>query len=218
VLSVDPLTYLLGFAMENPEAPWPAPGMPNQLRCPDGTGTRCFPDHDEDGDPGVEVTLRTEGSGGTGCWANYPYRGAPLSSNLAVIFGGAPRTHRLQLGVRTKLGGTVRLAEDCDSAQGSAIAEYVNSRAAGCYVDPVRWGGGNAGPGGGREDRCSNAEVQFIDQNLPVYGVLAAGERPDSDLNLQNEEPSPGPRLQIVRLGDATAEVECEAVRDANYE
>jgi hypothetical protein len=213
VLSLQPLTYLLGFSMENPEAPWPGAAMMNQLRCAEGNGTRCFPDHDGDGDPGVRVELATEGnaSGGTGCRGRYALRGAPLSSNIAVIFGGAPRTDQLELGIRTKLGGTMKLADDCDTARGSAVAEYVNSRAAGCRV--ARGGFGN---GGGNPD-CNNNQAQFIDQNLPVYEILAPGQAPNADLDLADDRASGGPEVHVVRLGDYADDISCESVREAMY-
>jgi hypothetical protein len=214
VLSLDPQTYLLGFDMNNPEAPWPAAGTTNQLRCPAGSGLKCFLDHDDDGQPGVRVEVQSGGyaMGGTGCRSRYEYRGAPLSSSVAAIFDGVRRTDRLELGIRTKLGGAVRLADDCDSAHGSALAEYVNSRAAGCWVEPGTYNFPN-GVGAGQNERCQSREVTFLDENLPVYLLLSAGQTPDAGLNLADKSASNGPEIRLARLKGS----DCAAVRDAKY-
>ncbi|HKU41522.1 MAG TPA: hypothetical protein VJR89_25370 [Polyangiales bacterium] len=216
VLSLDAQTYLLGFDMNNAEAPWPDPGTNNQLRCPAGNGLRCYPDHDGDDEPGVRVELPSGGyvMGGTGCRSRYERRSPPLSSSVAAIFDGVRRTDRLELGIRTKLGGTARLADDCNTARGSGLAEYVNSRAAGCWVEPgtQNIGGSPAGP----NDPCQRNETTFLDENLPVYMLLAAGETPDSDLELSDTRPSRGPEVSVVRLKPGAA-VRCEDVRNAKY-
>ncbi|HKP55092.1 MAG TPA: hypothetical protein VJV78_00145 [Polyangiales bacterium] len=215
--SLDPQTYLLGFDMNNSEAPWPAAGTTNQLRCPAGNGMKCFLDHDDDGNPGVRVELKSGGylMGGTGCRNRYEYRGAPLSSSAAAIFDGVRRTDRLELGIRTKLGGTVRLNDDCDSARGSALAEYVNSRAAGCWVEQGTYNFGT-GMAAGPNERCVQRETNFMDENLPVYMLLAAGQIPDSDLKIADKSASKGPEVSVVRLkpGAMTA---CQDARSAKY-
>jgi hypothetical protein len=217
VLSIDPQTYLLGFDLTNPEAPWPGASMVDELRCPSGRGEKCFPDHDDDGRPGVGVTLTTTGmANGSGCRGRYTYRGAPLSSSPAAIFDGVRRTDRLELGVRTKLGSSMRWNDNCDRAQGSAVAEYVNSRAAGCLVQRGTYNFPNARPAGDN-DACDASEVSFLDENLPVYQLLAAGQEPSSALDLQDKRPSRGPEVRAVRLGDLGAAVGCAEVRDATY-
>lgn len=217
VLSIDPLTYLLGFDLNNPEAPWPRADTVSQLRCPSGRGEDCFPDDDDDGRPGVAVTLTTTGTAsGRACGGRYTYRGTPLSESPAAIFNGVRRADRLQLGVRTKLGSSMRWADKCDRAQGSALAEYVNSRAVGCLVQRGTYTFPNAGPAGDNE-ACDATEVGFLDENLPVYRVLAAGQVPSSALQLQDVRPSRGPEVRAVRLGDLSAAVGCAEVRDAKY-
>jgi hypothetical protein len=218
VLSIDPKTYLLGFDLTNPEAPWPGPSMVDQLRCGSGRGDSCFPDHDDDGRPGVGVTLSTTGMA-TGTCRNgrYMYRGAPLSASVAAIFDGVRRTDRLQLGVRTKLGGTTRFAKDCDRGQGSGVAEYVNSRAAGCLVQKGTFNWPNGARPAGDADPCEPAEASFLDENLPEYTLLAAGQTPSNSLSITDRQASRGPEVKAVRLGDVDADVSCADVRDAKY-
>jgi len=218
VLSIDPQTYLLGFDLTNPEAPWPGASMVDQLRCPNGRGEGCFPDHDDDGRPGVGVNLSTSGMAAGSCRnGRYMYRGAPLSASAAAIFDGVRRTDRLELGIRTKLGATTRFANNCDRGQGSAIAEYVNSRAAGCLVQPGTFNWPNSGRPAGDADACESAEASFLDENLPVYTLLAASQTPDSSLDLADRQPSRGPEVKAVRLGDVDDAVSCAEVRDAKY-
>jgi hypothetical protein len=218
VLSIDPQTYLLGFDANNPEAPWPAAGSLSSLRCPSGQGVACFPDHDSDGKPGVGVTLTTTGTSmnGSTCRGSYMFRGAPLSASVAAIFDGVRRTDRLELGVRTKLGGSTRFANNCDKGDGSGVAEYVNSRAAGCLVQSGTFNWPDARPAGDAQ-ACDATESQFLDENLPTYALLAAGQTPNSALKLSNAKASPGPQIKILRLGDVTDAVSCAQVRDAKY-
>jgi hypothetical protein len=217
VISIDPQTYLLGFSLRNPEAPWPAPGTLEELTCPQGRGMSCYPDHDSDGRPGVTVTLTTSGMANEMCrQGRYLYRAAPLSGSVAAIFNGVKRTDRMQLGIRTKLGGSSRFMNNCDRGAGSALAEYVNSRAAGCVVQPGTVAWPDTRPAG-QNEACDSTEVDFIDENLPEYQLLAAGQTPNSSLELKDAKPSKGPEVSIVRLGTLTDDIGCAAVRDAKY-
>lgn len=218
VFGIDAQTYLLGFDLDNPEAPWPGPSMVDQLRCSNRRGESCFPDHDDDGLPGVAVTLTTSGMAAGSCRnARYSYRGAPLSASVAAIFDGVRRTDRLELGIRMKLGGTSRFANSCDRGQGSALAEYVNSRAAGCRVQRGTFNWPNTGAAAGGDQACDAGELSFLDENLPVYQLLAAGQTPMSSLELADQQPSKGPEVKTVRLGDVDDAVSCADVRDAKY-
>jgi hypothetical protein len=210
-------TTLLGIALQNPEAPWPTPQQTPELLCPEGKGVACFPDHDSNMLPGLSIELVTSGVAppGVGCMGMYRYNGAPLSADIGAIFGGVRRSDHILLGVRTKLGGTGRLANDCNSAVGAGIAEFVQSRAYGCVVQP-----GTADFGGQpalENEPCTAAQAAFMDENLPIYRVLAAGEAPDDVLNVVDESASLGPLFSMVRLGRAGDAVTCQAVRDAAY-
>lgn len=210
-------TTLLGIALQNPEAAWPTPQQTPVLACPAGTGVKCFPDHDSDMLPGLSIELLTSGMAppGVGCNGNYDFTGAPLSADIAAIFGGVRRSDHILLGVRTKLGGTGRLSDDCNAAVGAGLAEFVQSRAYGCVVQPgsADFGGQPALQG----EPCTAAQAAFMDENLPIYRVLAAGEAPDPVLNVVDKAPSAGPLFSMVRLGRAGDPVTCQAVRDAAY-
>jgi hypothetical protein len=55
-----------------------------------------------------------------------------------------------------------------------------------------------------------------MDENLPVYMLLSAGETPDSDLNLADKGASKGPEVSVVRLKPGNA-VGCADARSAKY-
>jgi hypothetical protein len=218
-LSIDPQTYLLGFALDNSEATWPSAGSTNMLRCAAGRGEDCYPDHDDDGVPGVRVELVKGGVArqGNNCGRGYELRAAPLNDSVASIFDGVRRTDRLLLGMRTRLGSSFRLADDCAAGRGSAIAENINSRAVGCFVEEGTFDFPNVRNEAGPNERCSGREAQFLDANLPEYLLLAPGEKPASSLELADESPSRGPEAQLVRLGSITDAIGCADVRAANY-
>ncbi|MFI5306093.1 MAG: hypothetical protein ACHQ53_01995 [Polyangiales bacterium] len=218
ILTLDPKTELLGIDLTNPEAPWPSPTDTPTLQCMLGMGAACFPDHDNNMLPGVTVTLLTTGMApmGTGCQGQgYLYQGAPLSSSPAAIFGGVRRADRVLLGTRTKLGGSGKISADCNTGAGSGVAEFVQSRAWGCFVQPgtANFPDAPAGP----NVACQAAEAQFLDENLPIYNILAVGQKPDSKLNVVDTSASKGPLFSMVRLGKPGDSVSCEDVRNAAY-
>lgn len=218
-LSADAVTYLLGFELANPEAPWPRAAQTPSLTCPSGAGGRCFPDDDSDGRPGVQVVLETSGRAapkGNNCIAGYAYRGAPLSANIAAIFDGVRRTDRVLLGARMKVGYSLRLSDDCGGGRGSAVAEYVNSRAYGCIVEPGTYNFPNLLMVAGENEVCLPEERQFLDENLPEYALLSAGDPPPGILNLSDRMPSRGPLASVRRIAGPGEAVSCEAVRAAN--
>jgi hypothetical protein len=220
VESIDPYTYLLGFEMANREAPWPTSTETDTFLCPSGRGAACFPDQDDDGHPGVEINLPTSGkvkpsTTSSSCSQGYSVRGAPLSASVAAIFDGVRRTDRIFIGSRMRVGTSVRLSDDCMSARGSAVVEYLDSRSAGCLVEA-----GTAdfpGAAAGKNEACTATEAQFMDDNLPTYQLLGPGEVPDSTLNPTDKSMSKGPQTSVVRLGDAHAAISCSDVRAAMY-
>jgi hypothetical protein len=218
VLSLNPQTYLLGFDLANPEAPWPTSSQTATLQCPAGRQAQCFPDHDGDGKPGVQLNLATTGQApakATACPSGYGYRGTPVSASIAAIFDGVRRANRLQLGARMKTGGSFRLGDDCATARGSAVAEYVDSRAYGCLIEPGTYDF-PLGARAGANELCTSSEAQFMDANLPVYELLSAGATPKAP-NVVDKSASRGPEISVVRLGAASAAVSCAAVLAAKY-
>ncbi len=218
IMTIDAKTALLGIDLTNPEAPWPSPTDTPSLSCPAGSGAQCFPDQDNDKLPGMTVKLRTMGMAppGVGC-ANtgYAFQGAPLSSSPAAIFGGVRRADRVLLGTRTKLGGSGKISDDCNSGSGTGIAEFVQSRAWGCLVQP-----GTAdfpGPAAGPNEACGAAQAQFLDENMPIYNILAVGQAPDPMLNVVDKSVSEGSKFSMVRLGKLGDTVTCADVRNATY-
>ena len=77
-------------------------------------------------EPEFALRLLEDGEGGIG------YLLKDRVADAAQFLDGVRRADRLQLGIRMKLGGSAQFAADaCDHGSGSALAEYVNSRAAG---------------------------------------------------------------------------------------
>lgn len=224
VLSIDAVTSLIGIDLPNPEAPWPLATETAAVTCAAGKGDKCFSDHDDDGLPGLTINLLTAGKvpsdlapQTTTCNGDYTYYGAPLSASLGALTKTVRRADRIHLGTRTKLGGASVLGPECATGLGSGIAEFVQSRAWGCMVqegttdDP--WGTMKAGP----NDACTSGEAGFMDENLPIYDVLLAGETPTDPIKVENMAPSTGPKISLVRLGDLGGDVTCENVRNAPY-
>jgi len=125
------------------------------------------------------------------------------------------RTDRLSLGIRAKLGGSAKISADCNGGAGAAVAQYVQSRAMGCRVQEGTFNFGT--PPAGANVLCSKSEYGFLDENLPIYTVLAVGQAPESMLDVKNKAVSSGARISITRLGDATDAVSCDEVRNAVY-
>jgi hypothetical protein len=216
IASIDAQTYLLGIDLNNPEAPWPTADQTQALTCKAGKGMQCFPDHDGDMRPGLTVGVSTSGTStdGTGCNSKYANKGAPLSASIGAIFDGVRRTNRVTLGVRMKIGASMKFGDDCVTGNGAGIAEFVNSRAWGCLAQPgtynFPWGAR-----AGANEACTQDEASFMDANLPIYDVLNVGETPATNLNLKDKTASLGPQVSLVRLGDADTDVTCEQVRSA---
>jgi hypothetical protein len=219
IATIDAQTYLLGVQLNNPEAPWPTAEQTENITCVAGAGAKCFPDHDADGRAGLTVELLKQGKYPTTtntCRNNggYDLQGAPLSSSAAAIVDGVRRSDRILLGVRMKVGGSVTLGEQCADSTGSGIAQFVNSRAWGCLAQQ-----GTANypwtQRAGANDPCTATEASFMDANLPIYKVLAAGEKPPTTLELTNTTASKGPAVRLKRIGPLTTDVTCADVRAA---
>jgi hypothetical protein len=220
VLSLGPLTYVFGIHLDNPESPWPTPQQTPHLSCPGLPNEQCFTDDDDDGQPGVQIDLQTTGTAPlrnpARCTNGYKYRAAPLNASIAAIFDGVRRSDRLLVGIRARVGSSIRFDENCQSAKGSAIAQYVNSRAQGCFAEPGSFNFLQDRPAGPM-DPCSSDEAQFIDLSMPDYHVLAAGEKPMETSSRHDTTPSDGPVASMVKFGPSGTSITCEQVRDASY-
>jgi len=218
IATIDAQTYLLGVQLNNPEAPWPTEAQTETITCPAGAGAKCFPDHDADGRAGLTVELAKQGmfpaTSTTMCRNGYDKQGAPLSSSAAAIFDGVRRSDRILLGVRMKVGGSVTLGEECKDSTGSGIAQFVNSRAWGCIAQQGTYNY-PFGQRAGANDPCTATEASFMDANLPLYKVLAVGEKPATTLELANTTASKGPMVRLKRIAPLATAVSCADARAA---
>ncbi|MET0386266.1 MAG: hypothetical protein ABW321_09930 [Polyangiales bacterium] len=220
VLGLGPVTYLFGVRLENPEAAWPEAGKTREVSCPEQRQSGCFPDDDGDGRPGVQIRIDSrneeEASSGSRCNNGYDIASPPLSSSAAAIFDGVRRSNRLMVGIRARVGGSLRFDDNCQAARGTALAQYINSRAPGCLLEPGSFNVLQSSPAGAN-DLCSTQEAAFIDGAMPEYRVLAPGEQPESSQSVPDASPSRGPVLSVVRFPVEGMPINCEQVRSAQY-
>ncbi|MBN1655766.1 MAG: hypothetical protein JXA30_18520 [Deltaproteobacteria bacterium] len=216
VLSIGPGSASIGIQLEDEGSPWPTADEATGVQCPEGEGQDCYPDHDGDGKPGITVVMpQGQAPASTSCRSGYRLRASPLSADLTIIINGVYRTDRLHLGVRLRLGASGLLTDTCGFTDAIGIAEYVQSRAIGCMLEP----GSRelfSFPAG-RNDPCDEEQLLFLNEKLPIYDILRLGDIPDESLNLSaaKRSPSEGPRFQIIRLGDSDLEISCPDVRAA---
>lgn len=218
VVEMNPTSGLLGVSLRQPLRAWPGADETMRIECSEGTGSECFPDHDNDGQPGITIGMVTTGMALGGpegtCGRGYAIKPPPLEESVAAIFDGVRRADRLLLGTRTTLGGLGPLT-DCEHVVGAGIAQGFASRAIGCKAaeGSARMGEAPAGPNA----PCTEPERMFIDENLPEYELLGKDEQPNPVLELPDDRPSVGPRFRAVRLGGLDASATCEQARTANY-
>jgi len=212
-LTVVKVAGLVGIDLPSSDAPWPTFMQSTTFACPGGTGEKCYPDHDGDGHPGITVKLKQDGAVPKQLYecaiAPWEYMTAPLSALGALDKGaGADETY---IGLRTKIGGSGKIAAGCMSGAGSSDADGFESRLYGCKLK-------SGGP-------CDDTGALFVDTNLPQFHVLQATQvppaewkhvRPEVD-SLLNRTPSQGPKSSVVRMGDLGANVTCDQVRKAMY-
>jgi hypothetical protein len=239
VLTIDSAVGLVGIdLMDGQESgTWPTSMETGSISCEAGTGLPCFPDHDNDGQPGITVQLRTDAADYTSdlgdgtCTGNglpYKYRGSPTVTDIGAGggAGGGVRAEKVRIGLRTKLGGAGAIGDDCVSGVGDSIAEFLDSRAVDCEIDPDTLPATDPRVSSG-DTACTATEAQFVDDNVPQYIVLAKGETPGETMpplgwSLAGRDidksASIGPRSGLVRLGGLdAAEPDCAAVRNAAF-
>jgi hypothetical protein len=173
------------------EGEWPAWQDTPFLTCADGReGSDCFPDHDGDGAPGVSLNLQLAGDTDKPGW-----HFAPIPTDPAQLFlGNGAGT--VYAGVQAEVDLALSLDGDCELGVSSAHVGDVQLRALDCTLL--------------NGQRCSAAAATFVDQAMPTFHALAAGETPGADFHHPrakldvdlDRSPSSGPRASIERLGD----------------
>lgn len=162
----------------------------------------------------------------SGCGINgaspIEFRGMPLSSNVNALCDPAtncPGTVVLTATVHAQLEVS-DLPELCLAHSGAFTRSMPNSAidvsVTGCKLED--------------DAACSEAEVSYVDGQLPTLNVLESGEAPPESVLANPCEcsggclgepcalkpgPSVGTRSAIVWLGDDGADMDCAAVRDA---
>ena len=140
-LRAEPLDALLGIELSDPAGPWPESGLTTGI---------SFPDHDNDGSPGI--TLITRGPPDVdvdGAAFSYP----PLSllaRASEIMF--AVRVHTL---FEAQLNG-------CDHLTGQTYGTRIDTRAVGCT---------NRTQAG--DVPCDALQTAFVDANVPTWQVTS---------------------------------------------
>lgn len=203
----EPIASSLGIQLSDDGGDWPDYQDTPFFSCPNGRGSECFPDQDADGRPGITLRVQSMGSApapsGSGC-DSFRYAPLPTSSSYAPL--GA---RELLGGLRLQLRGAQPIGDDCNGGTGTMDAAEIALRVLDCVEDDGR--------------PCNAAAATYVDQNLPHFHVLSAGEappstwrdaRPQADAAL-DRSPSAGPQQTALRLGDASDQLGCSDVRAA---
>jgi hypothetical protein len=228
VIELNGINALLGIDLTTPLGTWPS-GV-DSVACAAGGPDDCFPDDDDDGDPGIPLSM-------LGIGTNYRATGCGVSGSDPVKFQGLPinalssalcdpstdatcdRAVKLYAGARIRQAPSAAF-EACGTnmarLSGNSSATSLDFRAVDCEL--------NDGPS------CSIPETQFADSLLPNYTVLANGAVPPTSVQADpcecsggctgsacslDQTPSLGPQTAMVWLGPASASFDCEDVREA---
>lgn len=222
VLTLGLTTGLVGIDLDDPNIEWPSAMEAGNISCPAGTGAECFPDHDNDGKPGITIRMGRIGEELTpdGCGGfNLPFviRGAPLDT-LGALDDNGVKAAFMQIGLRTRIGGGGAIGADCTTGTGESQAEYLDSRVVGCVTSD------------GAD--CLPAQSAFVDESAPFYNILKKGEAPsmtDPRTGVMvevpatqgggplDQTPSEGALSSLVRLGDLGGAFSCADVRNAAF-
>ncbi|MET0389758.1 MAG: hypothetical protein ABW321_27545, partial [Polyangiales bacterium] len=104
-----------------------------------------------------------------------------------------------------ELSADLTLDPDCNVEAASGNVRSLELRAAGCAYPAPNWTTADAGT-----LSCSEGASIGLDQSLPQYHVLAAGERPDA----ANGGASQGTEIQAAHI---TPSATCRDVRSAAF-
>lgn len=225
IIRLNPMNIVFGIELTDSGNKWPSVDEALMFTCPSGTGKECFTDYDLDGNPGITLLSKVEGSENItedGCidanGGNNPFKRAyiPLNADPSVFTGGGARGKEMYIGFQMKnAGGEGVIGDDCKSGSGAGSGDQINARAAGCQVKEGTPDllGTPAGP----NTPCGDEQANFFDNQMPVFVPLNKGEAPPADLNLQDSSVSKGVVASIVRLGNADHNYFCDDVRNAPF-
>ena len=212
LLSVAPITTLLGMDIADPEGAWPLPAETGTFPCKAGKGTDCFKDDDGDKQPGITIRMGKLGQeySPDGCAGGKPivYMGAPVDVTGALD-PKSVRAEILYIGLRTRLGGSGEVSADCSAGVGDSSAENLDSRVIDCRLQT--------------DEKCTVAQATYVDESAPAWNILKKGDKPPADVLMMSDmKPidqtvSKGARSSMVRLGDSGGSFDCAAVRAADF-
>lgn len=198
-LQFDPASYAVGLHLDDPSAPLPDAGVTTGLQ---------FPDDDGDGQPGVTVDVVTQAStqmGDSECSYPSAWMQPTAPATTPTMNQAQMPTWRSMLGARTQLMAAVGLGADCRVDRASGAVEELDLRAAGCGYQP------GSDPNSANQ-MCAEEWRGAIDQSMPQYHVLAAGQTPGPSMTMRDGAPSLGTVAQAVKL-DPGAMAGCREVR-----
>jgi hypothetical protein len=218
ILTLAPITSLLGIELMDQEGAWPKPAETGTFACKSGTGPKCFADTDGDNKPGITIKMGKIGMtlSPKGCSPDLlnpdgrpiVFRGAPLDA-INALDDNSPRAETLYIGLRTRLGGSGAIDAECKGGVGDSVAEHLDSRVVDCVLVDGK--------------PCTPAQSKFVDDSAPNWNILKKGEHPPAtvvtmrDKKPIDQTPSMGPRSSMVRLGDTGDAVDCAAIRGASF-
>jgi hypothetical protein len=214
VLTFAKAAGVYGIELKDPTVKWPTYMETAGFACASGTGAKCFPDHDGDGNTGITVKLKQDGTPAPGRYTcplgDRTYIPAPVDTLQAALDPGAGAVETY-IGLRSALAGGGKIGPDCKSGSGPAQADGFESRLIDCKL--------------ANGSKCTVANANFVDQNLPNFHVLGVGQMPPANWKHPRAEadamldrtPSKGPRGSLVRLGDPGTPTTCEQVRKAAF-
>ena len=178
ILTLDAQTVLLGIDLRTPRRRGRRRTETPTLKCTSGKGADCFLDHDDDMLPGMTIELLTMGMAppGTGCDGRYVYkaRAAQLEPGGDLRRRAARRSACCSERAPSS-AARARSRPTATRGVGSGIAQFVQSRSWGCFVQPGSYNSRASMTPAGPNDPCDGAEAQFLDENLPIYNILNVG-------------------------------------------
>lgn len=169
-IDFDATAILVGVKLNNPSGPWPADvlDLVNNV-------AGSFQDQDDDGLPGVTLTVKTGSLPAGPPYTTTPPGDGIMTYRYPIVNAGAGtaesygRAAKIYLGIRA-LSSEAGTLDTCDTAHGQAAVSSIDNHITGCYLalcaDP-----GCTSPG---NEACSDSDWQVADQIKPVYTVTDA--------------------------------------------